>query len=43
MTVTIARYLLIAIGIALIPVWKLWILGGWIADRRAQRIQRRRY
>jgi hypothetical protein len=43
MTVTLARYLLIAIGIALIPVWKLWILGGWIADRRAQRIQRRRY
>jgi len=43
MTVTLARYFLIAIGIALIPVWKLWIFGGWIADRRAQRIQRRRY
>jgi len=39
----VARYFLIATGIALIPVWKLWILGGWIADRRAQRIQRRRY
>jgi len=38
----VARYLLIAIGIALIPVWKLWILGGWIADKRAQRIQQRR-
>jgi len=39
----VARYLLIALGIALIPVWKLWILGGWLADRRSQRIQRRRF
>jgi len=38
----VARHLLIATGIALIPVWKIWIFGGWIADRRAQRIQRRR-
>jgi hypothetical protein len=33
----IARYLLIAIGIALIPAWKLWIFCGWLADKRAQR------
>lgn len=31
------RYLLIAIGIALIPAWKLWIFFGWLADKRAQR------
>jgi hypothetical protein len=33
----IARWTLIAIGIALIPAWKLWIFGGLIADKRAQR------
>jgi hypothetical protein len=33
----LTRYALIAIGIALIPAWKLWIFGGWLADKRAQR------
>jgi hypothetical protein len=37
MTVTFARWTLITIGIALIPAWKLWIFGGLIADKRAQR------
>lgn len=40
MMVTLARYLLIAIGLGLIPIWKLWILGGWIADQRGQRSSR---
>lgn len=33
----VARSFLILIGIALIPVWKLWILGGWVADKIGQR------
>lgn len=33
----VARFILCAIAIALIPAWKLWILGGWIADKRAQK------
>lgn len=33
----IVRYLLIAIGVALIPAWRLWIFIGWIMDRRGQR------
>lgn len=37
MTITLVRWLLISVGIALIPAWKLWILGGWIADKLAQR------
>lgn len=34
--ITIARWFLISIGIAMIPAWKIWICCGWIADRHAQ-------
>lgn len=33
----IARNLLIAMAVILGPVYAVWILGGWIADRRGQR------
>jgi hypothetical protein len=35
--ITIARYALIAMAVILAPIYGLWILGGRIADRRAQR------
>src|SRR5258705_4575998 len=35
--ITLARFTLIAIGLALIPIWKAWIIYGRIADRMAQR------
>lgn len=33
----LARSLLILMAIVLYVPWRIWIFGGWIADRRAQR------
>lgn len=33
----LARYLMILMAILAAPFYWLWIFGGWIADRRAQR------
>lgn len=35
--IRILRYLLILMAIVLYVPWRIWIFGGWLADRRAQR------
>lgn len=35
--IRLCRYLLILMAIVLYVPWRIWIFGGWIADRRAQR------
>lgn len=35
--ITIIRYALIACAILAFPGYVIWVGGGWIADRRAQR------
>lgn len=37
MIVNLVRYLLIALAIALYVPWRLWMFGGWVADKLAQR------
>jgi len=34
--VQLARLILIFNAILLAPLYALWVLGGWIADKRAQ-------
>jgi hypothetical protein len=31
------RYLLILMAIVLYVPWRVWMLGGWMADKRGQR------
>ena len=35
--IRIVRYALILAAIVLAPLYGLWVLGGWIADKRGQR------
>ena len=39
--ITVVRFIMIVIVYLLLPIYLLWIFGGWLADRCDQRRHRR--